>query len=168
VVLTAVEVLVLWRGGDAEAAEAGFWPLFVLVVDEHTDPDGVAWLTAHLKDGGCGTPTAPGECRWSAPEDEDEYFVLSVTAPGPLADDLQILVPVQCFLGISGLFVRGAAVAVSTRRHARRLATITGGTRTLDHVLPLGSRTTGRLSQLAGLLGCRGVGRNPQSGRGTA
>lgn len=151
-VLTAVEVLVSWPG-DAESADTGFWPLFVLVVDEDADPDGTAWLSAHLDGDRPAEPVVTGECRWSvaAPEG-DPLLGLSTRTTVPAANELEILVPAQCFLGLSGVVAQGAAVAVATRRHARRLAVRTDDRQALDVVLPLGCRTSGRLADVAGLL----------------
>ncbi len=152
-VLTAVEVLVSWPG-DAESVDTGFWPLCVLVVDEEADPDGTAWLSAHLDGDRAGEPVVTGECRWSVAVPEgDPLLGLSARTTVPAASDLEILVPAQCFLGMSGVMAQGAAVAVATRRHARRLAVRTEDRQALDVVLPLGCRTSGRLADLAGLLG---------------
>jgi hypothetical protein len=157
-VLTAVEVLVSWPG-DAESANTGFWPLFVLVVDEEADPDGTAWLSAHLDGGRAGEPAVTGECSWSVAEPDGEALLgLSARTTVPAANDLQILVPAECFLGMSGIVAQGAAVAVATRRHARRLVTRTDDRQALGDVLPLGCRTSGRLADLADLLSRGGTG----------
>lgn len=156
--LTAVEVLVSWPG-DAESVDTGFWPLFVLVVDEEADPDGTAWLSAHLDGDRAGEPVVTGECRWSvAVPDGAALLGLSARTTVPAANELEILVPAQCFLGMSGVVAQGAAVAVATRRHARRHAARTDDREALDAVLPLGCRTSSRLTDLAGLLGHGGIG----------
>lgn len=151
-VLTAVEVLVSWPG-DVKAADTGFWPLFVLVVDEDADPDGTAWLSAHLDGDRVAEPVVTGECQWSvAVPDGEALLGLSACTTVPAAVDLEILVPAQCFLGMSCIVAQGAAVAVATRRHARRLAARTDHRQALADVLPLGCRTSGRLADLADLL----------------
>lgn len=151
-VLTAVEVLVSWPG-DAESARTGLWPLLVLVVDEESDPDGTAWLSAHLDGDRAGEQVVPGECQWSIVVPGNEALLGLATRTGvPAAASLEVLVPAQCFLGMSAIVEQGAAIAVATRRHARRLACRTDDRQALDDVLRLGCRTSGRLADLADLL----------------
>lgn len=150
--LTAVEVMVSWPG-DAASADTGLWPLLVLVVDEDADPDGTAWLSDHLDGDHDSEPVGTGECQWSVVVPGSEALLgLSARTTVPDAADLEILVPAQCFLGMSGIVSQGAAVAVATRRHARRHAVRTDDRQALEDVLPLGCRTSGRLADLAGLL----------------
>lgn len=60
--------------------------------------------------------------------------------------------PAECFLGLSDVAARGAAVALTTRRHARRLTTRADSSQVLDDVLPLGCRTSATLAGFADLL----------------
>lgn len=149
-VLTAVEVLVSWPG-DADAADSRFWPLLVLVVDEEADPDGTAWLSEHLD--GDNDAVEIRECQWSVVVPGGEALLgLSARTTLPEAAGLEVLVPAECFLGMSAVVRQGATVALATRRHARRLAVRTDDQQALDVVLPLGCRTSGRLAELANLL----------------
>jgi hypothetical protein len=147
--LAAVEVLVLWPSKPMDDSE---WPLFVLAIDEETDPDGTAWLVDYLDGDLASGGAVTGHCQWSASVPGEAVLTLSVQADEPVAVDLDIAVPAECFLGLSDVVARGAAVALTTRRHARRLATRADSSQVVDDILPLGCRTSAALVEFADLL----------------
>lgn len=146
--LRAVEVLVLWPN---EPTDAGIWPLFVLVVDEEADPAGTAWLVDHL-DGDCAGESVTGSCQWSVAADGEVLLALSAQTIEPVALDLEILVPAECFLGFFDIVARGATIALTTRRHARRLAVRADASQAFEDLLLLGCRTSAKLAGIADLL----------------
>jgi hypothetical protein len=147
--LAAVEVLVLW---SSEPADDGAWPLFVLAVDEEADATGTAWLVDHLDGDRAGDSAVKGHCQWSVTAAGEAMLALSVRATEPVAMDLEILVPAECFLGLFDIAARGAAVALTTRRHARRLTARADTSQAFDDVLLLGCRTSAELAGIADLL----------------
>lgn len=144
--LVAVEVLVLWPSEPPDGSE--MWPLFMLVVDEEADPVGTAWLVDHL-DGDGGESAVTSHCQWSVAVPEESVLGLSVRAVEPVEFHLEIFVPAKCFLGLFDVAARGAGVALTTRRHARRLTARVDNRPVFDDVLPLGCRTSARLAGLA-------------------
>lgn len=152
--LVAVEVLVLWPSEPADGA--GTWPLFVLVVDEETDPAGMSWLVDHLDGDRDSESTVTHHCQWSVTVPGEAVLALSVRAGDPVGLDLEILVPAECFLGLFDVVARGAAVALTTRRHARRLAARADTSQAFDDVLALGCRTSATLARIADLLCANG------------
>jgi hypothetical protein len=148
--LVAVKVLVLWP--SEPAGNAASWPLFVLVVDEEADPVGTAWLSAHLDGDRAGEPAVTSHCQWSVTVSGEASLGLSVRACEPVDLDLEVLVAAECFLGLFDVAARGAAVALATRRHARRLDARAATSQALDDVLLLGCRTSAKLAGLADVL----------------
>lgn len=154
--LVAVEVLVLWPSGQVD--ETGEWPLFALVVDEESDPGGTAWLTAHLDGDGAGAPAVTSHCQWSVTVLGEAALGLTVRVREPVDLKVEVLVAAECFLGLFDVAARGAALALTTRRHARRLAARTDTSRAAEDVLLLGCRTSAKLAGLADLLCDTGTG----------
>lgn len=147
--LVAVEVLVLW---PSEPPDVGVWPLFVLVVNEEADPVGVKWLVDHLDGDRAGDPAVTDHGQWSVTAGGKAALTLSVRAVEPVPMNLEILVPAECFLGLSDVTSRGATVALTTRRHARRLTARAGTNQAFDDILRLGCRTSAKTAGMANLL----------------
>jgi hypothetical protein len=155
----AAETLVLWPSGlndvDMSRAPTDPWPVFVVVVntgDAEDTPAARALLEV------LDTPRTPvdtitnSECWWSVHDSHGALLRLAVRVSRPARVALDIVVPAQCFLGLSDIIAAGATVSVTTRQRARRLAVRTDDRASLDEIVLLGGRTSSELGDLAELL----------------
>lgn len=161
VTMDALETLVLWPSEVGQVAVTREvtdpWPVFVLVVDEELKAgtsvvEPLVELLDHPRTA-VDTMTS-SHCKWSVVHPRRSLLRLEAWVRKPLDLALEIAVPAQCFLGLSDIVSAGATIAVTTRRHARRLMARVDDRTALDDVLLLGARTSGELGVLAGLL-CR-------------
>lgn len=158
--MVAVEVLLMWpRGVDesvATVAEAGLWPVFVVVVGERT---GAATSSAaplfELLDSprqGREMAVVTGRCQWSVVDARTALLRFTVRATAPVEFAMEIILPAQRVLGILDVVARGATIGITTRRHVASLTGKVDIRQALHRIVLLSCEPSTELAGLADLL----------------
>jgi hypothetical protein len=157
--LVATEVVLLWPRGLAESttvADAGLWPVFVMVVGER--PDAEQTLATPLFDlldrprHSNEMAVVAGGCSWSILDARNALLKFRVRATAPVRFTAQIIVPAQRVLGLLDVVARGATIGITTRRRARLLDRQVGVSEALREVVLLGCAPSSELATLAELV----------------
>ncbi len=158
-VLVALEVLLLWPrgvGASATVAEAGLWPVFVVVVG---DRPGLANASAAplfdiLERPRHGTEIAvvSARCQWSIVDARNALLKVAVRADAPEQFSVDVLVPARRVLGVLDVVARGATIGITTSRHVGTLTGRVDIRQALHEVVLLSCEPSTELATLADLL----------------
>jgi hypothetical protein len=157
--MVALEVMVLWPrgvGGPAATSEAGLWPVFAIVLgdrDAPAEPDVQPLFDLLYSPEYPGRFTVvEGRCQWSLLDPRHALLKLAVHATAPIRFDANILLPAGPVLGILDVLARGATIAITTQRHANRLARLVDIRHALESLVLLCCRPSRELDELADAL----------------
>lgn len=159
VTLVATEVVLLWpRGVDppATVAEAGLWPVFVLVVGERSEVDAPAaaplFELINRPRRGSELSVVSARCRWSIVDARNALVKIAMRAESPEPFTAEILLPARRVLGILEVAARGATIGVTTPSHAAKLSGRVDIRHALHEIVLVSCEPSMELARLADLL----------------
>lgn len=156
----ATDVVTLWPQGLGARAvtvdEARMWPVFVLVVNERRD---LVTSSARALFDLLDSPrrrdeitAVRGSTHWTVVDWRRALLRLTVRADAPVRFESDILMSAGRVLGILDVVARGAAIGITTRRHADSLGDRVDIRTALRHVVLVNCAPSVELDALAHLL----------------
>lgn len=151
------EALLLWPrevGSPATVAEAGLWPVFVMVVEDPEGPFAPGPLLELLDRPRRDEPAVvAARCRWSILDHGTAVLKVTVRTARPRRFLGELHVPARQVVGVLDVVARGATIGVTTDRHVGELTGRVDIRTVLREVVLLRCEPSADLATLADLLG---------------